>query len=287
MYNAKEGGRNTYRYFSAELENVYSNRIKLENALRFAQERNQLYLVYQPQIELSTGEMVAMETLIRWKHPELGLISPSEFIPIAEETGLINSIGEWVLKESFEQYAKWLAMGYDPKRLAINISPVQLLQKNFPKLLQSHMMRHAIEPHRIEVEITETTVMSYSQESQEVLEQLHQLGVSIAIDDFGTGYSSLSHLRQLPLSALKIDRSFVKDITTDASAATIVKTVIALAKNLGFGVVAEGVEAKSQLAFLKQHGCLYAQGYYFSQPMDAEKMSMFLDQGKPRSKVKR
>ncbi len=282
MYNAKQAGRNTYRYFSTDLENIYSKRIKIENELRFAQDRQQLYLVYQPQIDLDTNEMVAMETLLRWKHPELGLISPAEFIPIAEETGLITSIGEWVLKESFEQYAKWLAMGYDPKKLAINISPIQLLQKNLSRMLQSHMVRHAIEPRMIEIEITETTVMTYSQEAQVVLEQLHQLGVSLAIDDFGTGYSSLSHLRQLPLSVLKIDRSFVKDIPSDPSAATIVKTVIALAKNLGFGVVAEGVETKAQLNFLNEHGCLYAQGYYFSQPMDAEKMTLFLEHSKQR-----
>lgn len=280
MYNAKQGGRNRYEYFTSKLEGVYSKRIKIENSMRFAIERNELHLLYQPQVDLLTGNAVGVEALIRWHHPEIGIISPDDFIPIAEETGLIVQIGEWVFREACKHYAEWMLAGCQPRRLAINISPIQLLQKNLPHVVWSSLQQYAIDPSCIEIELTETAVMSYSEESEAVLIRLKELGVSLVIDDFGTGYSSLSHLRSLPISTLKIDRTFVRDVTTDPSARTIVKTVLALANSLGLATVAEGIETTPQMKFLMDQGCLCGQGYLLSHPMDFEKTSAYLEKNR-------
>ncbi|WP_296695315.1 bifunctional diguanylate cyclase/phosphodiesterase [Rhodoferax sp.] len=267
MYCAKEDGRNGYRFFTAEMQ-AYSNRtLILGNALRRAMERNQFELHYQPQISMETGSTVGAEALLRWHHPELGAVSPAEFIPIAESSGLILSIGEWVLRTATTQLATWIQNGMTPITMAVNLSAVQFRHANLPLLVTNILNEAALPPHLLELELTEGVAMTHPLEAIAVMHDLRQRGVRMSIDDFGTGYSSLSYLKRFQVYKLKIDQSFVRDITVDPDDKAIVGAIISMASSLGLKTIAEGVETEGQLEFLRARGCTEAQGYYFSRPV--------------------
>ena len=269
MYHAKSGGRNNYQFFTQEMNLTVQARLVLESDLRGAIEREEFLLHYQPQIDMTAGRMVGVEALIRWQHPQRGLIPPDMFIPIAEETGLILPIGEFVLKTACRQLAAWLSEGLPPFRMAVNLSARQFKQSNLPGLLAEIITEAGIASHLLELEITESSAMENPEAAILHLRRLREMGVELAIDDFGTGYSSLSYLKLFPVNRLKIDRSFVKDVETVSDDAEIAAATIALAHTLGKEVVAEGVETKAQLSFLRYQQCDIVQGYLFSRPLPA------------------
>jgi diguanylate cyclase (GGDEF)-like protein/PAS domain S-box-containing protein len=269
MYFAKSLGKNNYQLFSDDLKEKNHHELELEILLRKALKRNEFLLYYQPQINLETNQMIGAEALIRWNHPERGLISPSEFIGLAEETGLIIQIGEWVIRTACQQMMKWQADGLPRLRIAINISAKQFTQTNLPDLLRKVLHETGLDPKYLEIEITESMTMDVESAISTLLE-LKEIGVLISIDDFGTGYSSLNYLKRFPIDKLKIDQSFIRECTSDINDQTIIKTVILMAHFLKLQVIAEGVETKGQANFLLQQGCLEAQGYYFSQPIPVE-----------------
>jgi diguanylate cyclase (GGDEF)-like protein/PAS domain S-box-containing protein len=272
MYSAKNLGRSNYQFFTSALNDEVQERMLLENGLRSALQREELRLVYQPKIDLTTREIVGAEALIRWQHPGLGLIAPTRFIPVAEDSGMVGQIGEWVLRTVCRQIRDWEDAGIAVP-VAINVSARQFQQYDLSELIRSVLTEAAVHPRLLEVELTESAVMQDAEASVVMLERLKALGVQISIDDFGTGYSSLSYLKRLPLDVLKIDQSFVRDISSDPNDAAIVRAIITLARSLGMKVVAEGVENEAQLAFLNAYGCQYAQGYLFGQPMSAEALA--------------
>ena len=273
MYHAKESGRNNYQFFSAEMNEQAAERHSLIGDLRHAVARNELFLVYQPVVDMVSGDMAGMEVLLRWQHPVLGLISPVKFIPLAEESGLILPISEWVLRSACEQLLEWQKQGYEVPRLAINLSAKQLLQKSLADTIALILGETGVEPHYIGLELTESMLVHNIEEVVETLLKLSNMGLEISIDDFGTGYSSLSYLKRFPINKLKIDKSFVDDIATHPDDAAIVKAIIAMAHGLSMKVVSEGVETKQQLDFLRQHGCEQYQGYLFSKPLPASEMA--------------
>jgi diguanylate cyclase (GGDEF)-like protein len=276
MFHAKRF-RNDYKFFEPDMEAGASERLELEHGLRGALERNELVVYYQPQEDLKSGRIVGAEALVRWMHPERGLISPLEFIPLAEETGLINAIGEQVLRESCRQLRSWLDRGYGPMRLAINLSARQLERNEFVAVLAEILDSTGIPPEYLELEITESVIMEHAEAMIELFRKLKEMKIMLAIDDFGTGYSSLAYLKRFPLDILKIDRAFVRDIPDNAEDLAIVTGVIAMAKGLDLKVVAEGVENAGQKAFLQQQQCDYMQGFYLSRPVPAEEFeSKFL-----------
>jgi diguanylate cyclase (GGDEF)-like protein/PAS domain S-box-containing protein len=281
MYHAKENGRDNCQFFKQDLNVRALERQSLENGLHRALEREELMLHYQPKINLETGEIVGVEALIRWFHPDLGLVPPAEFIPIAEECGLIVPIGRWVLREACHQAQAWQDIGLAPIRIGVNISPVELRATDFMSDISVILAETGLEAHYLELELTETFLMQDSTSTSAVLHDLKQIGIQLALDDFGTGYSSLSHLKRFPIDTLKIDRSFVHSIATNSDDASIVCAVISLGKNLHMRVVAEGVETREQLAFLKNHSCPFGQGYYFSQPLTGRECSNLLRRGIP------
>jgi diguanylate cyclase (GGDEF)-like protein/PAS domain S-box-containing protein len=270
MYYAKEKGKNGCEFFSAEMDDVLRQRVSMERNLRQALKNNELVLHYQPQIDLASGAIAGVEALVRWQHPELGLIGPQHFIPHAEENGLIANIGDWVLREACRQAKRWQELGYAALRIAVNVSGRQFAQPDFFERVARTLSAAGLDPACLELELTESVVMQNVDHNIATLDKLNQMGVHIAIDDFGTGYSSLSYLKRFPIQKLKIDRSFVRDITTDRNDAAIVNTIVAMAKTLGIAVTAEGVESEEQLAFLRGQDCDFAQGYYFDKPMPAE-----------------
>jgi len=272
MYSAKKLGRNNYQFFTHAMNEQVHERMVLEAGLRLALQRDEMYLVYQPKIDLETREIVGAEALIRWNHPTLGLVAPARFIPVAEESGMVGQIGEWVLRTACAQIQAWQGMELLPQ-IAVNVSARQFQQYDLSKLVSAVVQEAQISPESLEIELTESAVMHDAESSVVTLERLKQLGVRIAIDDFGTGYSSLSYLKRLPLDLLKIDQSFVRDISSDANDAAIVRAIITLARNLGMKVTAEGVENEAQLAFLNAYGCQYAQGYLFGPPMSADELT--------------
>jgi diguanylate cyclase (GGDEF)-like protein/PAS domain S-box-containing protein len=276
MYHAKENGRNNYQFFQPEMNVRAVERQSLENGLRHAMERQEFVLHYQPKMNLLTGAIIGVEALIRWRHPQRGLVPPAQFIPVAEECGFIVPIGRWVLREACRQARAWHNAGLMPIRLAINISAVELRDKDFVAGVRSILTETGLEAHYVELELTETCLLQDSKSTAAVLQALNDLGVGLALDDFGTGYSSLSYLKRFPIDTLKIDQSFVRNITTDADDASIVSAVISMGKSLHMQVVAEGVETQEQLAFLREQSCLYGQGYYFSQPVVAEEITQLL-----------
>jgi PAS domain S-box-containing protein len=276
MYHAKEQGRARYQFFTTALNERARRRFSLESGLRRALERDELRVVYQPQIDLLGRRVVGVEALLRWSHPEAGMVSPAEFVPIAEETGLIIPIGEWVLHEAARQAKAWLAGGLPQLRISVNLSPAQFRQPRFPQRVEAILQQARLQPSSMEVELTETMLLENTGACIGILNELHELGLTIAIDDFGTGYSSLHYLRRFPLSALKIDRSFVSDVSSDADDAAIVNAVIALAHSLRLRVVAEGVEDTLQLAFLMAKCCEEAQGFLFSRPIDGLTLQTWL-----------
>jgi diguanylate cyclase (GGDEF)-like protein len=264
MYEAKAHGRNTYQFFSANLNSKASERQVLENGLRHAIARHELELHYQPIVNLASGALSAVEALLRWRHPTLGHVSTAEFISVAEESGLIVSIGQWVLREACGQFNAWLRAGLPIPGLAVNISAVELRSKGFVAGVAAILAETRVEPHRLTLELTETFIMQDSQATTLVLNALRSLGVQLALDDFGTGYSSLSYVRRFPIDVLKVDRSFVHGLTSDSDDATVVSAVINMGRSLRMRVVAEGVETREQLALLRQDGCSEAQGNLFS-----------------------
>ncbi|HEY0826719.1 MAG TPA: EAL domain-containing protein [Bacilli bacterium] len=270
MYSAKEHGKNNYQFYSDDY-GVTSRKMQLEQGLRRAISHNELHLYYQPQIDLRTDRINGIEALLRWNHPELGAISPAEFITIAEETGSIIPIGLWVLRTACRQNKVWQTKGMPPLRIAVNISAKQFkgIEDQFVRLVQSVLKETNLEPQYLELELTET-VMQNSPEAILMLRRLKSIGVKITIDDFGTGYSSLSVLNQLPIDYLKIDQSFIMDLFKNSNTASIVKTIIDLGDNLKFQLVAEGVETEEQKSFLQLHQCQSAQGYLYSPPVPAD-----------------
>jgi diguanylate cyclase (GGDEF)-like protein/PAS domain S-box-containing protein len=279
MYHAKENGRDTRQFFKRDRNVRALKRQSLENGLRDALEREELMLHYQPKINLQTGDIVGVEALIRWLHPELGLVPPADFIPIAEESGLIVPIGRWVLREACHQAQAWQDIGLAPIRLGINISAVELRANDFVAGISVILAETGFEARFLELELTETFLMQDSAPTSAVLHSLKQLGLMLALDDFGTGYSSLSHLRRFPIDTLKIDRSFVGNITTNSDDASIVCAMISMGKDLHVRVVAEGVETRDQLEFLQDRDCPFGQGYYFSQPLAGRECTQLLRRG--------
>jgi diguanylate cyclase (GGDEF)-like protein/PAS domain S-box-containing protein len=281
MYNAKSRGRDNYQFYTAELNARALARMQLEARLRGALERGEFVLHFQPKVRLESGRVCGFEALLRWAPPGDALVSPAEFIPVLEETGLITPVGEWVVGAACRQIAAWRAAGLTPVPIAINLSARQLRRAGFPDVVARMLAQHAIAPHLIEVEITESSLMENPDEAHAALVELKSLGVSLAIDDFGTGYSSLAYLKRFPFDTLKIDRSFVRDIPGDADDAMIARTIIALAHSLSLEVVAEGVETEEQLGFLLAHRCDNAQGYLFARPLPGEAATAVLGSVEP------
>jgi diguanylate cyclase (GGDEF)-like protein/PAS domain S-box-containing protein len=276
MYHAKDSGRNNYQFFRADMNLRALERQSLETDLRVALENREFELHYQPKVNLETGAITAVEALLRWHHPLRGFVPPAHFIPVAEACGVIVPIGRWVLSEACRQSRAWRDAGLPPLRVAINVSPLELREKDFVATVRTILARVGLDPLYLELELTETFLMQDAAVTVEVLRALKELGVTLALDDFGTGYSSLSHLQRFPIDTLKIDRSFVRDLATNADAASIVSAVIAMGESLHKRVVAEGVETQEQVAFLQQHGCPEAQGYYFSRPVDAAQLAILV-----------
>jgi diguanylate cyclase len=270
MYHSKKLGGNTFSFFTPSMNEFAQERLELENALRRALVRNEFELHYQPKVDVASGRISSTEALIRWHHPERGLVAPGEFIPLAEETGFILQIGEWVLREACRQAREWQLNGMAPMRVAINMSAQQFQQKNLLSVVQSALENADLEPTFLEIELTESAVMHNATASAAILEQLSRIGVHISIDDFGTGYSSLNYLRRFPLDKLKIDRCFIKDVVGNPEDAAIVHAIISLAHSLRLKVIAEGVETEQQLEFLRSLGCDQYQGFFCSPAMNAE-----------------
>ncbi len=278
MYSAKARGGGTYHFFTKTMNESAVARLAIENDLREALERGQFELYYQPKIELASGRLSGLEALIRWKQPGRGFISPMQFIPVAEETGLIGKIGEWVLSRVCQQIHEWDEMGLAPVSIAVNLSPRQLIEGRITETISNILEETGTPASRIILEITETVMMHEIKKSAAILDELRKLGLQIAIDDFGTGYSSLAYLKRLPINSIKIDRSFVRDITTDADDAAITNTIILMGHNLGLKVVAEGVETEDQLEFLREHGCDEVQGFLISEPQPASIIAKQIEQ---------
>ncbi|GAB4216139.1 MAG: hypothetical protein OHK0012_17800 [Synechococcales cyanobacterium] len=269
-------GRNQYRFFSPEIRQLSQERLTLERDLRQAIEQEQLFLTYQPRIDLKTGQVVGAEALIRWQHPHLGLVSPARFIPIAEESGLILPIGEWVLRQACRQSYLWKQAGFAPLRMAINVSAVQFQQQSLGQVLQVILQETHLTPREVELELTESTVIGDVQRSIDTLRGLREMGSTIALDDFGTGYSSLSYLSRMPFDILKIDQSFVRSMTEQPESLAIVEAIVALAKSLKLRITAEGVETLAHLRTLVALGCDEAQGYFIARPLSVAQMTEFL-----------
>lgn len=273
MYRAKEQGKNMCQYFTPDMNSRARELLQLENGLRQALEEDQFVLHYQPQHDLATGELVGVEALLRWNHPERGMIPPGDFIPLAEETGLIVPIGDWVLRTACAQSRIWRQAGLPSMRMAVNISPRQFRLPNLSSRVQEILQETGLEPDALELEITEGMIMNDLEAAIETMQALGKMGVSLAIDDFGTGYSSLGYLKRFPIAGLKIDRSFVRDIISDANDAQIATSVIALAHSMNLRVVAEGIETAEQLSFLQEKGCDHGQGFFFNPPCSAEEIT--------------
>lgn len=268
LFQVKKRGRAHFLFYSERMRNdQFANPFLMDTSLKRAIEKNELFVHYQPQINLLTNETTSFEALLRWNHSKLGYVSPAEFIPVAEDTGLIIPIGEWVIEEVCKQINKWNLCGYYTK-VAINLSPKQFQQPNIVDTIKLYMDKYKINASSVEIEITEGTIQD-TKETNETLNEMKNLGLSISVDDFGTGYSSLSYLKQFPLNTLKIDRSFISELMTDSKDAAITRTIIHLGHSLGLEVIAEGVETKEQVDFLLDIQCEKAQGFYFSRPIPA------------------
>lgn len=280
MYQVKNEGKNGYRFYSSDLSANVMERFTLETMLRRALKRNQFEVYYQPQVSLATGRILGAEALIRWNHPELGLISPAKFIPLAEESDLIVHIGEWVLREAAMQAMRWVHQGHGIQWISVNVSGVQIQRSNFADTVYGILIETDCDPSLLELEITESTIMRNTEYVIGVFDRIRELGLRVAIDDFGTGYSSLSHLKRLPLDKLKIDQSFVHDLPHDSDDAAIARVIQALGHSLGLTVIAEGVETPAQAEFLLAIGCQEGQGYLFSRPLPAPAFTELLEQEK-------
>jgi diguanylate cyclase (GGDEF)-like protein len=278
MYQAKDNGRGKYMFFEESMNREVLRRIEMEVAMRHALQREEFTLYYQPQIAITSGKVTGVEALIRWNHPELGLVSPDHFIPLAEECGLIEQIGEWVLHTACKQYRTWQDMDIAPARLAVNISSRQFMQANFVDVINRTLSNTGVLPQHLELEITESLLMDERINTKSIFSELDVMGIKLAIDDFGTGYSSLSYLKRFAVHTLKIDRAFTQHIPEDKQVTTLTLSIIAMAHALDMEVVAEGVETKGQLALLREHQCDAIQGYYFSKPLSADDLVNYLMQ---------
>jgi diguanylate cyclase (GGDEF)-like protein/PAS domain S-box-containing protein len=279
MYHAKDSGRNTYQFFERDMHARAVERQRIEAGLHRALDRREFVLHYQPKIDLETGAMTGAEALIRWMHPDRGLIWPTQFVPIAEDCGLIVPIGRWVLNEACRQARAWIDEGRRPMAVAVNISAVEFRDPRFLKNVRAALDDSGLEARHLELEVTESSLMQHAESTALTLQALKEMGVQVAIDDFGTGYSSLSYLRQFPINVLKIDQSFVHEISADPVGTSIVSAVISMGKSLGHRVIAEGVETGAQLAFLQTQRCGEGQGYYFSRPLVADQFVRLPDTG--------
>jgi diguanylate cyclase (GGDEF)-like protein len=279
MYHAKESGRNNFQFFKAEMNRKAVERQFLEGSLRRALEREEFLLHYQPKVNLDTGEITGVEALVRWQQPERGLIPPAQFVPIAEDCGLIVKIGRWVLREACRQGRAWQDAGLPPLPIAVNVSAVEFRHKDFVESVRTILSETGLEARYLELEVTEGVLMDDAESTASVLRELKMMGVHLAVDDFGTGYSSLSYLRQFPIDVLKIDRSFVNQITADPDDSTIVNAIINMGKSLKHLVVAEGIETQLQRAYLQTQSCAEGQGYLFSRPLAAAQFAQLLQSG--------
>ncbi len=280
MYRAKEQGRNNYQLYTSVMNAKAFKMLLMENSLRRAFERNEFIVHYQPQVDLEAHRVVGAEALVRWKHPDLGLVFPSEFISLAEETGLIVPLGEWVLRESCSQNKAWQERGLPTIAVSVNLSARQFLQEDLVERISTVLRETGLDPQWLGLEITESLALKDAEFTLATMRDLRAMGVRLSLDDFGTGYSSLSYLKRFPIQTLKIDQSFVRDLTTDPNDAAISQAVLVLAKSLRLGVVAEGVETENQLEMLRAQGCRYAQGYLLSHPLPADEFERFLAQPK-------
>ncbi|NTV48826.1 MAG: EAL domain-containing protein [Geobacteraceae bacterium] len=279
MYQAKELERNNFQFFSSEMNIKMVERMLLESSMRKALEREEFFLVYQPQVDARSGHITGMEALLRWQHPELGLLTPDKFIYLAEENGFIIPIGEWVLQTACRQNRAWQKQGLPSVRVAVNLSAKQFGQYHLDEMVSATLMETGLEPKWLELEITESAIMKNAEQTAIILRKLKDMGISLAIDDFGTGYSSLAYLKLFPISRLKIDRSFVQDITTNQDDAAIAETIISMAQALKLNVIAEGVETRAQMELLSFNNCIEMQGYLFSRPVPAEQFAELLHNG--------
>jgi diguanylate cyclase (GGDEF)-like protein len=270
MYRAREQGGNCYRFYSPDMNEEALRRLSLECDLRRALERGEFVVHYQPQVELASGRFVGAEALVRWQHPRLGLVSPAEFIPLAEATGMIVPLGEWVLRTAVRQCGDWQGRGLGPLRVAVNLSPRQFQQPDLVEAVRGSLLEAGLDPRQLELEVTESSVVSNREAAVATLSEIRGVGVRVAIDDFGTGHSSLGYLKHLPVDTLKIDRSFVRDLATDPNDEAIVAAVVKLGHSLGLKVKAEGVEDEAQSRLLGALGCDEAQGYLFGRALPAE-----------------
>ncbi|WP_397458048.1 putative bifunctional diguanylate cyclase/phosphodiesterase [Pseudomonas asplenii] len=285
MTLAKTRSRNRYQFYIASVDSEMRRRRELEKDLREALNRNQFYLVYQPQISYRDHRVVGVEALIRWQHPDHGLVPPDLFIPLAEQNGTIIAIGEWVLDQACRQLREWHDLGFSELRMAVNLSTVQLHHAELPRVVNNLLQMYRLPPRSLELEVTETGLMEDISTAAQHLLSLRRSGALIAIDDFGTGYSSLSYLKSLPLDKIKIDKSFVQDLLDDDDDATIVRAIIQLGKSLGMQVIAEGVETVEQEAYIISEGCHEGQGYYYSKPLPARELGAYLKQAQRNNAV--
>ena len=278
MYKAKEQGRNTYMFYTSNMTETAFERVLMETSMRFALEKEEFIVYYQPQVDAQSNKIVGMEALVRWNHEKMGLVSPGKFIPLAEETGLIVALDQWVMKTGMAQMKEWYRMGLNPGKLSLNLSVKQLQEDNFIEVVKKMLHETDCKAEWIEFEITESHIINNVEEGIETLNTLKTLGISIAIDDFGTGYSSLSYLKKLPVDKLKIDRSFIIDIPDNKEDAAITNAIIAIAESLNLKVIAEGVETRNQKEYLLKCGCHFIQGYFYHKPMPVERMEKVLQQ---------
>jgi len=273
MYSAKDSGRNNFRFFTEDMNAQAVERVTLENDLRQALDKNELFLVYQPQMNIVTGKIIGLEALLRWQHPTLGLMPPDRFIRIAENCGLIIPIGEWVLRTACAQVRKWQDEGIPAVSIAINVSTVQFRQKGFCELIRRVVNEMGLDPQYLQLELTESIFLDDADETLSLIQKLKAMGLTLAIDDFGTGYSNFNYLRQFRISKLKIDRSFIRDVAVNPDYVAITTAIISMAKSLNIKVLAEGVEDEAQMSFLRAHQCDEIQGYYFSKPLAVDKVA--------------
>src|ERR1017187_5621430 len=286
MYCAKESGRNNVRFFANDMNAQAVQQLTLENGLRLALEKKEIFLVYQPQMEIATGKIIGLEALLRWQHPKLGLVPPDKFIRIAENCGLIVPIGEWVLRTACSQARKWQDDGLPAVSVAVNVSAVQFRQQGFCELIRSVLHETGLAAHCLELELTESLLLANADVTLSVLRELKSMGLTLAIDDFGTGYSNFTSLRQFGVSKLKIDRSFISDVATNPDDSAITAAIISMAKSLRLKVIVEGVENEDQMSFLRPHQCDEIQGYYFSKPLAVDKVADKLRGDYPESYVR-
>jgi len=286
MYRAKEAGRNNFQFFTSEMNQLVNERLEMEHSLRRALERREFILHYQQKVDLKTGAVSGSEALLRWLHPEWGLVRPARFIPLAEETGLIVPIGEWVVEEACRQNAAWQKEGLEPGVVSVNLSARQFRQEGLVRAVSRILAGTGLDPAWLEMELTESMVMHNAEAAIAILQGLKSLGVTLSVDDFGTGYSSLAYLKDLPIDTLKIDRSFVRDIKLggDPGEGVLAQAIISLGHNLGLKVIAEGVETDAQLRFLARHDCDEVQGFYYGEPVVPEAFAKLLAKNRRRGR---